>query len=65
MEKEDKTRIVCMECLKSRITDKDKSDPANTRLIVTWSCDNCSEDDDEIQFYDYQMRELDIEDSNQ
>lgn len=65
MEKENKTRIVCMECLSSRIVDKQEEDPEKTRLIITWSCPTCSEESNEIQFYDYQMRELDIEDSNQ
>lgn len=58
MEKENKTRIVCLHCLSSKIVDKQPDDPKDTRLITTWSCDKCSEEDNEIQFYDYQMREI-------
>jgi hypothetical protein len=58
MEKENKTRLICMNCLNSKIVEKQKEDPQNTRLIIMWSCDKCCEDDDDIQFYDFQMREL-------
>lgn len=61
MEKEEKTRLVCMNCLHSIIADKQEDDPKETRLIVFWSCDKCSVESDEIEFYDYQMRKLDIE----
>jgi hypothetical protein len=61
MEKETKTRIVCMNCLHSKIADKVSDDPKNTRLITLWSCDRCCEESDEINFYDNQMRQLDIE----
>lgn len=61
MLKENKTRLVCMNCLNSKVVDNQENDPKETRLIIMWSCDKCSEDDDDIQFYDYQMRELDIE----
>lgn len=65
MEKENKTRLVCMSCLNSKLVAKQGDDPKTTRLIIMWSCDRCCEESDEIQFYDYQMRELDIEDNNQ
>ena len=58
MEKENKTRLICMNCLNSKIVEKQKEDQPNTRLIIMWSCDKCCEDDDDIQFYDFQMREL-------
>lgn len=61
MKKENKTRVVCMNCLNSKIVDKVADDPKKTRLIVMWTCDRCCEEDDDIQFYDYQMRELHIE----
>jgi hypothetical protein len=61
MEKREKTRLVCMNCLHSKIVDKQEDDPKETRLIVLWSCDKCSEESDEIEFYDYQMRQLDID----
>ena len=50
-----------MNCLNSKIVDKQEDDPKETRLIVLWSCDKCSEESDEIEFYDYQMRQLDID----
>jgi hypothetical protein len=61
MKKPEKTRLVCMNCLYSTIVDKQQDDPKETRLIILWSCDKCSEESDEIEFYDYQMRQLDIE----
>ena len=61
MEKPNKTRLVCMNCLNSKEVNKQEDDPKDTRLIVLWSCDKCSVESDEIQFYDFQMRELDIE----
>ena len=64
MEKPNHTRTVCLNCLKSVLTPKQKSDPESTRLVITWSCDKCSEEDDEVQFYDYQMRELQVNDDN-
>ncbi|MCT3691027.1 hypothetical protein HZQ92_05505 [Elizabethkingia anophelis] len=56
MDKQNKTRIVCMNCLHSKIVDKHDEDPENARLIITYSCNNCAEESDEIEFYDYQMR---------
>ena len=50
-----------MHCLNSKMVDKRDSDPETARLIITWSCDNCAEDDDDVQFYDYQMREIEID----
>lgn len=61
MEKPNKTRLVCMNCLHSKIVDKQEQDPKKTRLIVLWSCDKCCEESDEISFYDNQMRELYVE----
>jgi hypothetical protein len=61
MKKAEKNRIVCMNCLHSTIVDKQQDDPKETRLIILWSCDKCCEESDEIEFYDYQMRQLDIE----
>lgn len=61
MRKENKNRIICMNCLSSKVVEKQTVDPKETRLIITWSCNSCAEEDDEIQFYDYQMRQLDIE----
>jgi len=58
MYKPNKTRLVCMNCLHSKIVDKQEQDPKKTRLIILWSCDTCCEESDEISFYDSQMREL-------
>ena len=43
MEKETNTRIVCMNCLHSKIVDKVSDYPKNKRLIKLWSCDRCCE----------------------
>jgi hypothetical protein len=64
MKKPNKTRLVCMNCLNSKEVEKREDDPKKTRLIVMWSCNKCSEDDDDIQFYDFQMRELDVNESS-
>jgi len=58
MKKPNKTRLVCMNCLHSKIVNKQEQDPKKTRLIILWGCDICCEESDEIEFYDSQMREL-------
>lgn len=58
MEKENKTRTICMNCLHSVITPKNDHDPVEARLVITYSCDKCAAESNDIQFYDFQMREV-------
>ena len=58
MEKENKTRTICMECLHSVIRNKHESDPKEARLIITYSCDKCAAESNDIQFYNFQMRSI-------
>lgn len=53
MEKAGKIRIICTNCLYSKIQDKIESDPDGTRLIVTESCPTCNaESSGLINYYD-------------
>lgn len=61
MEKENKTRTMCMNCLHSVITKKHEQDPKDARLIVTYSCDKCCSEDTDILFFSHTMRELNDE----
>lgn len=53
-----------MNCLNSITSKKHEGDPDNGRLIVMWSCDNCAEEGDDVEFYDYNMRKIETEPTN-
>lgn len=59
MEKENKIRISCSNCLSSKILKRIDSDPPKTRFIIHDSCDNCCvESDNEIMCFDENMNKL-------
>jgi hypothetical protein len=61
MLKKNKTRTICMNCLRSIVTDFHEGyDPIGTRLVVMYNCDSetCDTENSNVEFYDTQMREL-------
>lgn len=59
MEKPKKVRIICTNCLYSKILDKISSDPKQTRVVVTDSCPECCADAlDGIRYFNSSMDEL-------
>lgn len=47
-----KVRIVCLNCLHSKVLPIHESDPEGTRIIFTSVCDKCNEDGEGIRYYD-------------
>lgn len=65
MEKQNKVRITCMNCLYSKLSDRIESDPETTRIIITESCNECCvESSGIIQYFNSNMMELEIKDYN-
>lgn len=59
MNKSNKTRTLCMNCLHSIITIFDEEyDPIGTKLVVTWSCPKCDSESGDVEYYDSQMRQI-------
>jgi hypothetical protein len=58
MEKGNKTRTICMNCLNSVITDRHEDDPQDARLIITYSCNNCAAEGNDVEYLDFNLRPL-------
>jgi len=59
MEKRNKVRISCSNCLYSKISLIHESDPLKTRHIITESCNKCCvESGGHIAYFDYEGDKL-------
>lgn len=59
MEKENKVRILCTNCLYSKVLPIHESDPKGTRIIVSGSCEKCWTDSDgALMYFDDRMNEI-------
>ena len=58
LQKENKTRTICMVCLHSVITEKHTEDPLEARIIITDSCPKCDSESGETLFFDYRMNKI-------
>lgn len=58
MEKQNKVRISCSNCLYSKVLPIHESDPKSTRFIITESCEKCNSEGSSIQYFTENMTEL-------
>lgn len=57
MEKENKVRMICTDCLYTKILDRIKSDPPNTRFIISDGCPKCSQEGITLRYFDFNLKE--------
>ncbi len=58
MKNENKVRIICLDCLYTKILDRIDSDPKNTRLIVSDACPKCTQENITLRYFDFNMRNI-------
>lgn len=58
MKNENKVRIVCSECLYTKLLNRDESDPKNTRFIIGNGCPKCSDHEVILRYFDDDMKEI-------
>lgn len=56
--KAEKIRIVCSNCLASKVIDKHSTDPKKTRFILTVMCPKCDGEGSGLKYFDDNMQEI-------